>query len=709
MKKLQSLSVKVPLFVTAIITIMTTILVVIILNIGAQGIRQGAIFGLESSTKIYSRMVNVWLKQAMFLSDSIAKSHAELTQYLALNTPETAVAAQNVLKKLANNNDQLKGLALYDVNGNIVLDSADGKIVNSPTMVKLNTTEAWGKVKAGQTAMYKTVIPSSITDGLYLVVVFSPIKNSLGNIIGSVAILVDWLDFIDDELELVKFGNTGHPFVIDTDRNVIADPIPEHVRNETLKNADYIVYASENESGTYEFKSPFNGEDSFSAFYKEPISGWSIVMSEASKELFAHTYSMRLYSRIGTVVILIITCFIIFMYIRGITTTLKLLAKDLTRLSEGDLDWYVPKPLLNRKDEFAVVAGSIASTLNTLNEKVKTVYCSADIVKASAQEVAQQNIELSNRTENQASGLEETASSMEEIASTIKTSAEHTVEGNNMMINSRNAIDEAGRIIEETTKNIEAVYESSSKISAITKIIESIAFQTNILALNAAVEAARAGEQGRGFAVVASEVRNLAQTTQASVKDITTLVSDSEEKIATATETARESTEIFKNLKEQIEETAKIMQDLSSTAMEQQAGVDQVNIAIAQMDTATQQNAALVEQVSASSETLFSQSKELLTAMAFFKLRNAECKIPVKPNNQEKKEDTKANTAAKKEEPKKDYTMYKKPELKSPLKKSSEPTKKPYEETKPASVSSDKEFGSTFNAPANDDDEFESF
>ena len=707
MKKLQSLSVKVPLFVTAIITVMTTILVAIILNIGAQGIRQGAIFGLESSTKIYSRMVNVWLKQAMVLADSISKSHIELTEYLALNTPETAIAAQDVLKKLANNNDQLNGLALYDVNGNIVLDSADGKIVNSPTMVKLNTTDAWGKVRAGQTAMYKTVIPSSITDGLYLVV-FSPIKNSLGNIIGSVAILVDWLGFIDDELELVKFGNTGHPFVIDTDRNVIADPIPEHVRNETLKNADYIIYASENESGTYEFKSPFNGEDSFSAFYREPISGWSIVMSIASKELFAHTYSMRLYSRIGTVVILIITCFIIFMYIRGITTTLKLLAKDLTRLSEGDLDWYVPEPVLNRKDEFAIVAGSIASTLNTLNEKVKTVYCSADIVKASAQEVAQQNIELSNRTENQASGLEETASSMEEIASTIKTSAEHTVEGNNMMINSRNAIDEAGRIIEETTKNIEAVYESSSKISAITKIIESIAFQTNILALNAAVEAARAGEQGRGFAVVASEVRNLAQTTQASVKDITTLVSDSEEKIATATETARESTEIFKNLKEQIEETAKIMQDLSSTAMEQQAGVDQVNIAIAQMDTATQQNAALVEQVSASSETLFSQSKELLTAMAFFKLRNADCKIPVKPNNQEKKEDTKTNTAAKKEEPKKEHTIYKKPELKSPL-KSSEHTKKPYEETKPASVSSDKEFGSTFNAPANDDDEFESF
>ena len=618
MKKLQSLSVKVPLFVTAIITVMTTILVAIILNIGAQGIRQGAIFGLESSTKIYSRMVNVWLKQAMVLADSISKSHIELTEYLALNTPETALAAQDVLKKLANNNDQLNGLALYDVNGNIVLDSADGKIVNSPTMVKLNTTDAWGKVRAGQTAMYKTVIPSSITDGLYLVVVFSPIKNSLGNIIGSVAILVDWLGFIDDELELVKFGNTGHPFVIDTDRNVIADPIPEHVRNETLKNADYIIYASENESGTYEFKSPFNGEDSFSAFYKEPISGWSIVMSIASKELFAHTYSMRLYSRIGTVVILIITCFIIFMYIRGITTTLKLLAKDLTRLSEGDLDWYVPEPVLNRKDEFAIVAGSIASTLNTLNEKVKTVYCSADIVKASAQEVAQQNIELSNRTENQASGLEETASSMQEIASAITMATNNSVKGNEMMNDCKIAIENAASVVEDTVKSISEVNEDSEKIKDIIRVIEGIAFQTNILALNAAVEAARAGDQGKGFAVVASEVRSLAQNSQTSAKDITELINQVYEKINKANEIVESQEQLFVGIKEQIEETANIIKDISSAALEQQSGVTQVNKAVMEMDSITQENAALVEESTASSISLYNDAKELQNVVSFF-------------------------------------------------------------------------------------------
>ena len=189
-----------------------------------------------------------------------------------------------------------------------------------------------------------------------------------------------------------------------------------------------------------------------------------------------------------------------------------------------------------------------------------------------------------------------------------------------MMKDSEVSVKEAGNIIEETTSNIELVYEASNKITDITKIIEGIASQTNILALNASVEAARAGEQGKGFAIVASEVRNLAQTSQSSVKNITLLIEDSNKKIKTAAETARKSLEIFRLIEEKITNTSKIMQDISSMAVEQQQGVYQVNTAITQMDSVTQQNASLVQESSAASQELMYQAKELVSLMEFFKV-----------------------------------------------------------------------------------------
>ncbi|MBW5395450.1 methyl-accepting chemotaxis protein, partial [Brachyspira hampsonii] len=480
MRKLQSLKVKIPFFVMLLVTVMTIILVTLLIRIGSQGIRSSAIFGFESTTKVYSRMINVWLEQSIYTSEAISRGYPQLITFLQDRTPENRTLLEASLKNVVANNSNIQGIVVLDANGNVVSDSLDGKVVNSSTTRNFAGTGVWQKVMSGQSAVLSSVDLSPADNTKYVVKIFSPVKNASGNVVGAISTMIDWLAFIDKELNLVKFGNTGHPFIVDPERWVIADPVPSHVRSEVLRNADYIKYAVENESGYYEFKSPFNGKDSIATFYREPVSGWSVVMSIESDELFAHINAMKRYAVIGTIVILIIASIVIVFYISRITNILHLLAADLTILSKGDLSWSTPPGFENRKDEFGEIAVALINILDQLNEKVKIVYDSAYTVKASANEVAQGNIDLSNRTENQASGLEETASSMEEIASTIKSSAEHTLEGNNMMISSKKAIEEAGRIIEESTQNIEAVYESSSKISAITKIIEDIAFQTNI-------------------------------------------------------------------------------------------------------------------------------------------------------------------------------------------------------------------------------------
>ena len=305
---------------------------------------------------------------------------------------------------------------------------------------------------------------------------------------------------------------------------------------------------------------------------------------------------------------------------RLIGKNLRLCVHLASEISNGNLTVKIDESKMTGNSEFASLLGSLHNMVNHLREIISRVLESSREISEAATEIAQGNTDLSSRTELQASHLEETASSMEEIASTIKSSADNSVRGNQMMQDSEKSVQEAGEIIEATTNNIELVFEASNKITDITKIIENIAFQTNILALNAAVEAARAGEQGKGFAVVASEVRNLAQTSQSSVKDITSLIADANEKIKTATETARKSKEIFMDIEQKIEDTSKIMQDISAMAVEQQAGVDQVNIAVSQMDQSTQQNASLVEEATASSEALMGQAKELVDLMHFFKV-----------------------------------------------------------------------------------------
>ena len=298
------------------------------------------------------------------------------------------------------------------------------------------------------------------------------------------------------------------------------------------------------------------------------------------------------------------------------------LSQDMLKISNGDISFTVSEKFLNMNDEWGDIAKSCNKILSNLNKVVLTVKNSAQQVSAAANQVLAGNNDLANRTESQASSLEETAASMNEMAGTIKESTESVSESTSIVSDAKEFLDKAGSIVEESVRKMDDVHEASAKIMDITKLIENIAFQTNILALNASVEAARAGDQGRGFAVVASEVRNLAQNTQESVKNISALIADSNEKTNLASESVRNSKDIFSDIAQKMDNASIIMDKINIASQEQQKGIEQVNIAINEMDSSVQKNAALVEQATAASQSLLNEANELIDAIEYFKLRD---------------------------------------------------------------------------------------
>ena len=349
---------------------------------------------------------------------------------------------------------------------------------------------------------------------------------------------------------------------------------------------------------------------------------WCLELASAKNVVLKDSIAMRNVFLV-ILILIIVMLFLIIPYIIGrkVSNVINALSKDILAMSEGDLTREIPKHFDKRKDEGGDIARGWDKAMKNFNNVINTVKNSAEQVSTAANEVLIGNNDLSQRTESQASSLEETVASMNQMASAIKESAENVSTSTSMVSEAKEELVKAGNIVEDSVSKMNDVYESSNKIMDITKLIEGIAFQTNILALNASVEAARAGDQGRGFAVVASEVRNLAQTTQESVKNITSLITDSNEKINLAAKSVQESKEIFDEISDKMDKASSLMDRINIAAQEQEKGIEQINIAINNMDAAVQKNAALVTEATSASESLLSEANELVRSIEYFKLK----------------------------------------------------------------------------------------
>jgi methyl-accepting chemotaxis protein len=306
------------------------------------------------------------------------------------------------------------------------------------------------------------------------------------------------------------------------------------------------------------------------------------------------------------------------------STGLQDVATVLTAVAQGDLTQNVEA---DYHGLFGRLKDDTNGTIARLREVIGQIQESAGAINTAAKEIASGNQDLSARTEEQASSLEETASSMEQLTSTVKQNADNARQANELASSAQQVAEKGGAVVGQVVHTMSAIAQSSSKIADIIGVIDGIAFQTNILALNAAVEAARAGEQGRGFAVVATEVRSLAQRSAAAAKEIKGLIADSVDKVESGNRQVEQAGRTMTQIVSSIKGVAKIMADISGASREQSAGIEQVSLAVSQMDEVTQQNAALVEEAAAAAESLEEQAQALAQAVSVFRLAGGSASV----------------------------------------------------------------------------------
>jgi len=287
------------------------------------------------------------------------------------------------------------------------------------------------------------------------------------------------------------------------------------------------------------------------------------------------------------------------------------------RIAGGDLETKIESP---GKDEVSWLRAELNSMRKKLRTMVLDVRATVDGVNTASEEIASGNFDLSTRTESQASALQQTVSSMEQLASTVQSNARSTNEARSVVTQSSEVAARGERTMRDVILRMGEINGSAAKISEIIGVIDGIAFQTNILALNAAVEAARAGEHGRGFAVVASEVRGLAQRSSTAAREIKDLIEDSTQKVEAGSKLVDAAGRTMQEILDSVNRVSRLIGDIADAGQSQSSGIEQVHQAIAQIDTMTQQNAALVEQLAAAAQSLKGQSTRLSESMSSFRV-----------------------------------------------------------------------------------------
>ena len=448
---------------------------------------------------------------------------------------------------------------------------------------------------------------------------------------------INWMKFISDYIMPSQLGQTGSIMIIDKNRNIIAhndtnklyiyesniigtsayERKPETIR---AKEDEFFQHVLETKEGILEYVDDNNVSEIalFNPIHNTP---WYLIVSYSQDEIYGDKNKLTKIVIIIAVIMAMVICFIGKLIARYIILPLNMVVNEADNISKGYIVNNDNVSCSTRKDEIGKLMCSFYNMKSALINAVNVANTIAVDAKDKAGEISSKNSKLHAETESNSYKMQETSSITNNIGDSVLETTNYANELINIMKEANNSIDMADSSITEAADNANSVSEASNKIKDITNVIENIAFQTNILALNASVEAARAGENGRGFSVVANEVRNLAQSTSGSVKDISSLIEESQKRIELAAKSTNQSKELFNDMKEKIEKAYSLLSSFSSALKLQKDGIDSINSHIINIENSSKNNTKLAEDVSEISEELEELSIKLEDAMSFFKVK----------------------------------------------------------------------------------------
>ena len=443
------------------------------------------------------------------------------------------------------------------------------------------------------------------------------VKDSKGEILGALEGDISLADFAR-LTSGIRFGETGYLLVADNNGKILIDP---RAKEHEFKDLKSLGGGYEQLANAADGLTTVHMDDvSYRSFaYTSPKNGWKYYALVPEAEMMSAANRLTLILIATGLLLLVAALGITIVLGRRMTGPIRSLAGSMHEIASGDGDLTRRLPL-DTADEVGLLARQFNAFVEKLHGVMQKVVISSRHLELAAGEVSAGNIDLSSRTEQQAASLEQTAASMEELAGTVRGTAEQARSANAVAANAVETAHRGNEAVTKAANTMNTAVEESGRIVGIVGMIEGIAFQTNILALNAAVESARAGESGRGFAVVASEVRNLAQRSTSAAKEIKALLGSSVVNVKAGAEQVNLAGKTIAELTDAISNVATITREIADSAREQSRAIDEVNQAVALMDQSTQQNAALVEQIAAASDSLKSQGSELNRTVGFFKL-----------------------------------------------------------------------------------------